>query len=75
MDLSYYVGQTSDLEERLLRQNSGRERYTKSRVPWKLVYAEEYPTRMMALQRESEIKKKKSRIYVETLIRAKLELM
>jgi putative endonuclease len=41
----YYTGSTDDLEWRLERHNSGWGRYTKKKVPWKLVYNEEYSTK------------------------------
>ncbi len=42
---------------------------TKYKGPWKLVYTENYENRSMAVGREMELKKKKSRIYIENLIR------
>lgn len=47
----YYVGQTSNLEERLKRHNQGRSKYTKSDIPWKLVYKESFETRSDAMNR------------------------
>ena len=67
-DGSFYVGQTKDIEDRLSRHNSGRENYTKLRMPWKLVYSEKAQTRVEAVRREEEIKRKKSRIYIEKLV-------
>jgi putative endonuclease len=67
-DGSYYVGSTNNLEDRLKRHNKGRVAYTKPKRPWKLVYSEEYPDRSSAAKREYEIKKHKSREFVETLI-------
>ena len=64
----YYTGSTDDLEWRLERHNSGWGRYTKKGIPWKLVCNEEYSTKSEALKREREIKKKKSRKYIEELI-------
>ena len=64
----YYVGQTGDLEKRLERHNSGNSRSTKSGIPWKIVYFEKYETRSQAMTREYQIKKMKSRIYIEQLI-------
>jgi putative endonuclease len=64
----YYTGSTDDLEWRLERHNSGWGRFTKKGIPWKLVYNEEYTTKSAALKREREIKKKKSRKYIEELI-------
>lgn len=64
----YYVGYTDDLAWRIERHNSGWGRYTKTGIPWKLVYQEEFETKSEAIKREREIKKKKSRKYIENLI-------
>ena len=66
----YYVGSTDNLEWRLERHNLGWGRYTKKGIPWKMVYYETYQTKTEALKREKEIKKKKSRKYIEGLIHA-----
>ena len=64
----YYVGYTHDLNLRIHRHNSGWGRFTKRGKPWKLVYSEEYFTKTKAIKREREIKEKKSRKYIESLI-------
>jgi putative endonuclease len=64
----YYIGQTNNLDERIKRHQKGRSGFTKNRGPWELVYFEEYPTRALAVQREREIKKKKSVVYIENLV-------
>jgi len=64
----YYVGQTQDLEKRLQDHCNSRSGFTKSVKDWKLVYFEEFETRSESVQREVEIKKKKSRKYIEYLI-------
>jgi len=55
-DSSYYIGYTSNLQERMKRHNQGRSKYTKSNVPWYLVYYEEFQTKREALKREKLIK-------------------
>ncbi|MEO0160389.1 MAG: GIY-YIG nuclease family protein, partial [candidate division WOR-3 bacterium] len=66
----YYTGITEDdLDWRLERHNQGWGRYTKNGIPWELVYYETYQTKQEALKREREIKSKKSRKYIEELIR------
>ena len=60
-DDSYYVGITRDLNDRMLRHNQGRSKYTKQKLPWKLVYAEEHPDRSSASKKEYAIKRHKSR--------------
>jgi len=64
----FYVGHTNDLDRRMKYHNSGYNTSTKSGVPWEIVYVEEYKSKQEAFHREQEIKKKKSRKYIEGLI-------
>ena len=64
----YYVGSTSDMERRLNDHNRGKEKFTRTGVPWELVYTESFEELAMARRRELEIKKMKSRKFIETLI-------
>ncbi|WP_163326111.1 GIY-YIG nuclease family protein [Draconibacterium mangrovi] len=64
----YYIGSTQNVEERLQQHNWSRTPSTKSGIPWKLVYSEEFEERPSATQREYEIKQKKSRKYIQFLI-------
>ena len=57
-DGSLYTGWTTDLEDRIKTHNSGQgAKYTRSRLPVKLVYFEEAEDRSAALKREAAIKK------------------
>ena len=64
----YYVGYTHDLKLRLERHNSGWSKSTKSGISWELVYHEKFETKSEAIKRENEIKRKKSKKYIEELI-------
>jgi putative endonuclease len=64
----YYIGQTSDIDKRLLYHNSGYSKSTKAGIPWKLVYSENFDTRQQAMNREAELKKYKSRVMIEKII-------
>ena len=64
----YYIGHTSDLQLRIARHNDGWSKSTKSGIPWRIVYCEEYETKFQAMSREYEIKRKKSRIFIEKLV-------
>ncbi len=55
-DNRYYIGYTSDLKARLDFHNSGRQRSTRHRIPFELIYYEEFQTKQEALKREKEIK-------------------
>ena len=67
----YYTGSTSSLEDRLKRHNQGRSKFTKSGVPWKLIYQKEYPTKSDAYKAELRIKSQKNRKFLEGLINEK----
>ena len=57
-DGSLYTGWTTDVEARVETHNSGEgAKYTRSRLPVKLVYFEEVEGRSAALKREAAIKK------------------
>ena len=47
---------TQNLEERLIRHNSGREKTTKPYLPFELIYSEEHKSRVEARAREKYFK-------------------
>ena len=55
-DHKYYIGETTDVDRRLIFHNSGRQRSTRHRIPFKLVLTETFETRKEALKREKQIK-------------------
>ncbi len=56
-DGSLYTGWTNDLERRLAAHSAGKGgKYTRSHLPVRLVYREEFPTRGEAMARELAIK-------------------
>ncbi len=69
-DGTFYTGWTNDLEKRMRTHNEGRGgKYTRSRVPVKLVYYEIFDTKEEAMRREYAIKRLPRR-RKEELIRA-----
>ena len=64
----YYVGSTDDLRWRLERHNMGWGKYTQTGIPWEITYHETFNSKSDALKREKQIKRKKSRKYIEELI-------
>ena len=55
-DHRYYIGESKDVEARLEFHNSGFQRSTKHRLPFKIILIEEYANREEALIRERQIK-------------------
>jgi putative endonuclease len=64
----YYICACIDIDKRLLEHNTGLSKFTSRGIPWKLVYKEFFESSNDALKREREIKKKKSRKYIEYLM-------
>lgn len=56
-DGTFYTGSTNDIDKRLETHNLGKgAKYTRGRLPVKLMYSESFETKGEALKRESEIK-------------------
>lgn len=71
-DDTFYTGYTKDLKERIKVHNSGKgAKYTRTRLPVKLVYSESFKTIKEAYKRELAIKKL-SRESKKKLIKNKL---
>ena len=67
----YYIGFTSNLEERIIRHNQKSKGFTGNVNDWKVVYIEKYETKELAQKRELQIKSWKSRIKIQELISKK----
>jgi putative endonuclease len=70
-----YIGQTSDLENRIRRHNAeepGSSRYTHKQMgPWQLIYAEEVETRGEAMKRKRYLKSGQGREWMRNNIKSK----
>ena len=67
----FYIGFTSNLEERVIRHNQKSNGFTGNVNDWKVVYTENYSTKEIAQKRELQIKSWKSRIKIKELISRK----
>ena len=56
-DDSLYIGETNDLNERLVAHGEGRSKHTAVRRPVALVHSEPFENRILALGRESQLKR------------------
>lgn len=61
----YYVGQTDNIKNRVIRHNKGLVPSTKSRTPWDLVFTVKVSNRSEALILEKKIKKRGAKRYIE----------
>ena len=67
-DNKYYIGQTNNLEARLIRHKAGYCKSTKPYLPVKLVRYEAYKTRSEALVREKYLKNLKSHSAISEIL-------
>ena len=61
-----YIGQTSDLNERLTRHNTGNSRFTKGKGPWKMIFSIKLESRSEAILLEQKLKGFKILKWIET---------
>lgn len=65
----YYVGYTNDLVRRISEHNRKKGKYTDNGIPWEIKYTEWYTEKKDAADRERFIKSRKSKRYIESLIK------
>jgi putative endonuclease len=66
----YYIGSSSNVQDRLRKHNNASKGFTNTGRPWLLVYTEEFEDKADASTREKQLKKWKSRTRLESLIKA-----
>ncbi len=64
----FYIGFTSNLQERLERHNRKSKGFTGNNSDWKVVYTENYTEKSAAILREKQLKAWKSRLKIQELI-------
>ena len=60
----YYIGQTSDLDDRIQRHNENRCKYTKGKGTWDIVDFKVFQNRRDAVIEEKRLKKAKNKDYI-----------
>ena len=69
IDNSFYIGYSQDPIKRLLAHNNGKSIYTRRKMPWKLVYTEQYSSKTEALKREKFLKAQKNTEFYKRIIK------
>ena len=57
IDGDFYKGSAEDYLKRLVEHNSGQSKFTRTKMPWKLVFVRGFDTRREALIEEKRLKK------------------
>ena len=63
-----YKGHCEDLDQRLIEHNLGKTKSIKAYIPWRVVYYEEFQTRVEAIERERYFKTAAGRRYLKKKI-------
>jgi len=61
IDGSFYIGQTQNIEARLIKDNKGYNKSTKNKKPWKVLKTFEVKDRKEAIKLERKLKSLKKR--------------
>jgi len=64
-DSRIYIGQTANIDDRIVRHNTGRERSTRGYRPFMLIHLEKYASRSLAVKRERELKTGQGRLWIK----------
>jgi putative endonuclease len=64
-----YIGQTNNLEKRLLEHNEGMTKSIRFQIPFVLEYSETFETRIEAIRREKFLKSGKGREWLDNNIK------
>ncbi|MGY5846431.1 GIY-YIG nuclease family protein [Salegentibacter sp. HM20] len=66
----YYIGSSHNVEIRFVKHLQSKKGFTSKAKDWAIVYSENFTSRTLAVRRELQIKKWKSRVMIEKLIAA-----
>ena len=73
MDNSWYIGYTSNLDERIIQHNSGRTITTSKKMPWEILYYEVSFNKQDAIDREKYLKSGVGRRYLKNRLKNQLD--
>jgi len=65
----YYIGSTSNIENRIIDHQSGKSTYTSKFLPVKLLFKHEYHTYAEAKNVEMKLKKMKSKKIIDKIVK------
>ncbi|OHA49534.1 MAG: hypothetical protein A2991_04280 [Candidatus Terrybacteria bacterium RIFCSPLOWO2_01_FULL_58_14] len=65
----WYIGSTIDLEKRVREHNANRVSATRKKGPWLPLFVQEYETLQSARKIEAWLKRQKSRLLLQRIIR------
>lgn len=70
----YYTGISEDVERRLEFHNTREKGFTSRYRPWKVVFKKEFENKTEAIRAERNVKRWKSKVMIEKLIKQEIEI-
>ena len=70
----YYTGISEDVERRLEFHNTREKGFTSRYRPWKVVFKKEFENKAEAIRAERNVKRWKSKVMIEKLIKQEIEI-
>jgi putative endonuclease len=64
-----YVGSSKDVKVRLKEYNNGKSKFTRTGIPWQLIYKEIYSTNSEARKRELFLKSGVGRSFLDRILK------
>ena len=74
VDGDYYKGSCSDYSKRLTEHNNGESQFTRSKMPWKLIFVQMFDTKKEGLIEEKRLKRC-NKEYLRWLIRQPINIV
>lgn len=74
VDGDFYKGSTEDYLKRVDQHNDGQSQFTKSKMPWKLVFVQVFVTKKEALIQEKKLKRS-NKVYLQWLIKQPVNIL
>ena len=72
IDISWYIGDTSDIDKRIIEHNSGKTATTNRKKPWSIIYFEASKSKEDAIAREKYLKSGMGRRYLKNRLKTQL---
>ncbi|HMN24332.1 MAG TPA: GIY-YIG nuclease family protein [Ignavibacteriaceae bacterium] len=62
---NWYIGHTNDIDRRFAEHNSGQNKSTKNKGPWKLIFLKQFDNNLEANRFELNLKKLRNKNFIE----------
>ena len=64
-----YIASTRDVKNRLKEHNTGKSKFTKAGIPWKMIYQESFQTNQESRRRELFLKSGVGRKFLDQILK------